>query len=94
MEEENNNIFEENQDTKTEFPIVEEFLEPTDKFKLFDLEKEFNVTIEDEKAIQEQVAREQEERLEGVDRGFLESLSDVADFEKEVTTRISDLEKE
>jgi len=94
MEEENNNIFEENQDTKTEFPIVEEFLEPTDKFKLFDLEKDFNVTIEDEKAIQEQVAREQEERLEGVDRGFLESLGDVADFEKEVTTRISELEKE
>ena len=94
MEEENNNIFEENQDAKTEFPIAEEFLEPTDKFKLFDLEKDFNVTIDDQKEIQEQVAKEQEERLEGVDRGFLESLGDVAEFEKEVTQRISDLEKE
>jgi len=94
MEEENNNIFEENQDAKTEFPIAEEFLEPTDKFKLFDLEKDFDVTIDDQKEIQEQVAKEQEERLEGVDRGFLESLGDVAEFEKEVTQRISDLEKE
>ena len=64
--------------------VFEEIIEPQERYKIFDIEKDFDVTIGEQKEIQERI--KEEEKAAGIE-------TTVGDFERKVTTAISNLEE-